>query len=133
MRRACDPGVHCDPGTLTASVRGLVTGIDPSAAVSRALSMEQIASDATGRPRFYLLLLGTFAAVGLILAGIGIYGVTSYGVSQRTREIGIRMALGADHRDVIRMVAAQGMVPALGGTILGAAGSLLLKIGRAHV
>ena len=71
------------------------------------------------RPRFNMMLMGVFGAVALLLAAIGIYGVISYSVAQRTREIGIRMALGANERSIIRSVVARGMAPALVGVVLG--------------
>jgi putative ABC transport system permease protein len=81
--------------------------------------MERVVAEATGQSRFYLILLGTFAVVALVLAGVGIYGVMSYSVSRRSREIGIRMALGAERREVVRMVIWQGMLSAVIGLAVG--------------
>ena len=89
--------------------------------------MDHVVAEATGQSRFYLILLGAFATVALVLAGVGIYGVMSYSVSRRTHEIGIRMALGAQGRDVLRLVVFQGIIQALAGVAVGLAGALALS------
>jgi ABC-type antimicrobial peptide transport system permease subunit len=78
------------------------------------------------RPRFNLLLLGVFAGVALLLAAGGVYGVLAFAVARRTRELGIRLALGANRRRVIGMVVRQGVGPALAGAVVGVAGALIL-------
>ncbi len=89
--------------------------------------MDQVVADATSQSRFYLVLLAGFATVALLLAGVGIYGVMSYSVSRRSHEIGIRMALGAQGRDVLRLVVFQGIVQAMAGIAVGLAGALALS------
>ena len=89
-------------------------------------TMPAIVADATGEPRFQASLLGLFAALALSLAAVGIYGVMSYLITQRTHEIGIRMALGADARDVLKLLVKQGMKPAIAGILIGFGGALAL-------
>jgi putative ABC transport system permease protein len=115
-----------DPLALTASVRQAVSEVDRDLPIANIRSMDQIVSGMTGASRFRTLLLGVFAAVALLLATIGIYGVISYSVAQRTREIGIRIALGALDRNVLGLVIGQGMKFALIGVGLGIAGASAL-------
>jgi putative ABC transport system permease protein len=108
-----------EPETLTGTLRQLVRNRDPDAAVFLVKTMEQVVSDSVAGTRLLSRLLTIFSLLALVLAVAGVYGVMSYLVSQRTHEIGVRMALGADRREVVRMVLARGLRNALAGTALG--------------
>jgi putative ABC transport system permease protein len=117
------------PMTLADAVREQVRTVDPSLPVSKMRPLDDIVSRSISQPRFYMLLLTIFAAVALALASVGIFGVLSYAVAQRTREIGIRMALGAQERAVLQMVVGQAMLLVVSGIGLGAVLALVISRG----
>jgi putative ABC transport system permease protein len=115
-----------DPLNLAPALRSAVAAMDKNLAVSNISAMEEVTSQSIGQERFTLLLLGLFSALALSLAVAGIYGVMSYAVAQRTHEIGVRVALGAQTREVLKLVVTQGMVLVLAGVGIGLASSLAL-------
>jgi putative ABC transport system permease protein len=111
---------------LAPALRRAVQGADPGVTLNQVESMQQTLSQAVALPRFDTVLLGAFAAVALLLAALGIYGIVAYSVAQRTHEIGVRMALGAGQAGVLAMVIRQGAGLALAGILLGLAGAFAL-------
>jgi putative ABC transport system permease protein len=108
-----------DPARLARAVRQRIWSIDKDQPVEDVRIMEERIAGYAAPRRFYTLLLGTFAGLAVALAAVGIYGVISYSVSQRHHEIGIRVALGAERRDVLRLVVGKGMILALIGVSVG--------------
>jgi putative ABC transport system permease protein len=115
-----------DPLTVLASVRNQIYEVDRDQPISKVQTMEKILADSVSQRRLNMLLLGVFAATALLLSLIGIYGLIAHSVSQRVREIGIRLALGAQKGDVLRMILRQGMRLTLIGITVGLAAAFVL-------
>jgi putative ABC transport system permease protein len=115
-----------DPQRLISSVRAKVRELDRDLPLAHVNTMEQLVAQSVAQRRFGMLLLGIFAGLAVLLAGVGIYGVMSYSVTQRTQEMGVRMALGAQAADVLKLVVRNGMKLTLTGVALGLVGAFVL-------
>ena len=113
-----------DPTRMTHAVETAIHRVDPDQPLTHIQTMDQVFSDSVAQPRLQLVLLMVFGGIAALLAIVGIYGVVAYSVAQRTREIGIRVALGAQQTDVGRMVLREGAILAIAGALIGAAGAL---------
>jgi predicted permease len=116
-----------DPLAIASAARTALQQLDPELPLAGVATMDQLLADSLSRSRFTMLLLGIFSAVALVLAAVGIYGLIAYSVTQRTQELGIRIALGAQRRDVLRLVLAQGTRLTLLGVALGVVAALVLS------
>jgi putative ABC transport system permease protein len=115
-----------DPRQLASSIRSEIRALDPNLPITEFTPLEQLVAASVARPRFYMALLGLFAGVALALAATGVFGVMSYAVAQRAREISIRMALGAHASDVLRMIVGRAVALAALGLVVGIAAALAL-------
>jgi putative ABC transport system permease protein len=115
-----------NPEEMTAAVRGAILSVDSEQAVYNVATLEELQSNSILLRSFFMLLLITFSVLALMLAVVGIYGVMSYAVTQRTQEIGIRMALGAGAGDVLKLILRNGLALTAGGVLIGLAGAFVL-------
>ncbi|MGA2590250.1 MAG: ABC transporter permease [Bryobacteraceae bacterium] len=115
-----------DPKLLARAIESQVHSLDKEVPISEVRTMDEYVSDSVAEPRFQTIVLGVFAALALLLAGVGIYGVISYSIAQRTRELGVRRAMGADTANLVWLVIRQGMTLALAGVAAGALSGLAL-------
>jgi len=118
-----------DPASVNRSIAGVVRNMDPDLPMAEVMTMDQVVDETVGGERFEALLFGTFSGVALLLAALGIYGVMTFEVEQRTHEIGLRMALGAGRAQVLALILKDGMIQALAGLALGFGGAFF--VGRA--
>jgi predicted permease len=116
------------PETITRSVQAALRGIDPSLALIQPQPFSDVMAQALGQAKLMMVLLGVFAGVALLLATVGIYGAVAYTVEQRTGEIGVRMALGAQTRDILQLIVRQGMKPVVIGLVVGVTAAM--AVGR---
>ena len=126
MRMSLVVRTTVEPSSMIKTVKDQVYAVDKDQPMYKIRTMDQVVADSESSPRFTLILLGVFAAAALVLAAVGIYGVISYTVTQRTREIGIRIALGAERSDVVRLVVGQGAALSISGVAAGLAAAFAL-------
>ncbi|HKV40423.1 MAG TPA: ABC transporter permease [Blastocatellia bacterium] len=122
-----------NPAAMLGPLRTMAQSVDRNVPVYRGATMDELLSRSIAAHRTYTLLLGIFAMLALVLAAVGIYGLVSYSVAQRTHEIGIRMALGAERQKILRMMLRQGLTLAIAGTLIGLAGGIAATRVLAHL
>jgi putative ABC transport system permease protein len=115
-----------EPLSVVGAVRAAVLAIDPNQPISNVSTLEKVVDDSMAQRRLNMLLMGLFGGLAMLLSAVGIYGLLSHAVTQRTQEMGIRMALGAQVSDVLKLVLKQGMTFALLGEAIGLVAALLL-------
>jgi putative ABC transport system permease protein len=115
------------PAALSGPVAAALKSTDPAVPIERPIPMDEVIARSIAAPRVYTFLLAVFAAIAVVLAAIGLFGLVSYNVSQRTHEIGVRMALGAARGEIVRLVLSDGLLLAGSGALLGLAGALALN------
>jgi putative ABC transport system permease protein len=116
-----------NPNAMVSAVRAQVAAVDSDQPVTNIQTVDEIVDGSRAQPRFILLLLGVFSAVALVLAIIGIYGVLAYSVAQRRQEMGIRLALGAEKSDILRMIVSYGLTLTMTGVVIGLVAALALS------
>jgi ABC-type antimicrobial peptide transport system permease subunit len=116
-----------DPLALIDAMRNVVREVDPDLPVTDFVTLDQLSAEVTAQPRFLAAVMAGFAVLASLLAVLGVYGVLAHAVRSRTREIGLRCALGASRSEVMRQVFMEGMAPAVGGLAVGLAGAALLS------
>jgi ABC-type antimicrobial peptide transport system permease subunit len=115
-----------DPASYESQVRATIKAVNPHLLVNKMVTAESVVFDSQANTRFSLLLISVFATIAVLLAGVGLYGVISTSVRQRTSEIGVRMAMGAERGDILRLIVLQGMRLSTAGIVIGVIGSILL-------
>jgi hypothetical protein len=123
VRATCASGDRCDAARLAPSVRRAIWSVDKDQPIVRVATMRQLAERSAAERRFTLVVFEAFALVALVLAATGIYGVLASSVAERTREIGVRSALGASRRDILALIVRQGMALTVGGVVIGVIGA----------